>query len=89
MIEILDIAATVKKLGLKWTRLASKHSVAMSMAAEDRNLIAGEVYETRKELDCALAHIEDAARRILRPTEEESDDVTLQICALQSLQTNT
>ena len=88
MIEILETASTVKKLGLKWTRLASKHSVAMSLAADDRNLIAGEVYETRKELDCALAHIEDAARRIVRPTEAESDEATLQICGLQGLQVN-
>lgn len=88
MIEILETVATVKKLGLKWTHLASKHSVAMSLAAEDRNLLAGEVYETRKELDCALAHIEDAARRIVMPTEAEADDATLQICALHGLQTN-
>ncbi len=88
MIEILETAEAVKKLGLKWTRLASKHSVAMGMTTEDRNLIAGEVYDTRKALDCALAHIEHVVRRSVAPTESEADEDTLQICGLQSLQVN-
>jgi hypothetical protein len=58
------------------------------MAADDRNVIAGEVYETRKKLDCALMHIEDAARRIVKPTDAEAEADTLQICGLQSLQVN-
>jgi len=88
MIEILETAETVKTLGLKWSHLASKHSVAMKMAADDRNPIAGEVYETRKALDGALLHITDAARRAVKPTETETEDDTLQICSLQGLQVN-
>lgn len=88
MIEILETAEKVKRLGLKWSSLASKHSVALKMAAEDRNEIAGQVFETRKELDCAFAHIEAAARRSLYPTEAEAEGDTLQTCSLQGLQVN-
>jgi hypothetical protein len=88
MIEILETAETVKRLGLKWTNLASKHSVAMKTADDDRNLIAGQVFETRKELDCALSHIESAARSIVYPTDAEIEFATLQVCDLHGLQVN-
>ena len=88
MKEILETAAKIEALGLKWTSLASKHSVSMKMAHDDRNELAGEVFATRKNLDGALSHIVDVARRIARPTEAEADADTLQICALHSLQTN-
>ena len=88
MIDILETAEKVKRLGLKWSSLASKHSVALKMAAEDRNEIAGQVFETRKELDCAFAHIEAAARRAIYPTDTEAEDDTLQKCYLQGLQVN-
>ena len=78
----------MKRLGLKWTNLASKHSVAMKTADDDRNLIAGQVFETRKELDCALSHIESAARSIVYPTDAEIEFATLQVCDLHGLQVN-
>lgn len=88
MIEILETATKIEKLGLKWISLASKHSVAMRMAADDRNELAGEIFATRKDFDGALLHIADVARRIVRPTESEADDDTLQMCALHGLQLN-
>jgi hypothetical protein len=88
MNEILEQNARVMRLTHEWMGLAMQHSAAMRVAADDRNEIAGKVYETRKSLTASIEAMGDMVRRRAMPTEAEADIDTLQMCALHGLQVN-
>jgi hypothetical protein len=52
--SIAELAENVKAAGLKWTDLLSRHSVAVQNVADDRNEIAGEIYNARREFEALL-----------------------------------
>ncbi|MGL6208919.1 MAG: hypothetical protein ACRC14_03710 [Paracoccaceae bacterium] len=62
MESIVEAAESVKAMGLKWTALLTRHSVAVYHCAEDRNQVSGMIFEAKKAVDkalddlCAVAH---------------------------------
>ena len=54
MEEMLEKAKLVNLAGREWTDLLSRHSVARYAMDEDRNEVAGRVFEARKLFEAAL-----------------------------------